>query len=60
MKLEFMLIRKINLKIDNPQKPVEMLREPKNQIKDLKQIALRKGLKISKLNYNNTINYIGA
>lgn len=52
--------RKINLKVDNPQKPVEMLKEPKEQVKDLKQIALRKGLKISKLNYNNTINYIGA
>lgn len=52
--------RKINLKVDNPQKQVELLREPKNQIKDLRQIALRKGLKISPLNYNNTINYIGA
>lgn len=52
--------KKINLKVDNPQKQVEMLREPKNQIKDLKQIALRKELKISKLNYNNTINYVGA
>lgn len=52
--------RKINIKVDNPQKQVEMLREPKEQVKDLKLIAIRKRLKISKLNYNNTINYIGA
>ncbi|HBG7702218.1 TPA: hypothetical protein KRE82_003603 [Clostridioides difficile] len=51
--------RKINLKVDDPQKQNNFI-EPKEQVKDLKQIALRKGLKISKLNYNNTINYIGA
>lgn len=51
--------RKINLKVDNPSKHIEMLREPKEQVKDLRQIALRKGLKISPLNYANTINYVG-
>lgn len=51
--------RKINLKVDNAQKQNNFI-GPKNQIRDIKQIALRKGLKISKLNYENTINYIGA
>lgn len=52
--------RKINLKVDNPQKHIEMLREPKEQVKDLNIIAKRKRLKISKLSYENTINYVGA
>lgn len=52
--------RKIKLKVDNPQKHIEMLREPKEQVKDLNIIAKRKRLKISKLSYENTINYVGA
>ena len=52
--------RKINLKVDNPQKHIEMLREPKEQVKDLNVIAKRKRLKISKLSHENTINYVGA
>ncbi|MEG1008720.1 MAG: hypothetical protein RSF67_02690 [Clostridia bacterium] len=52
--------RKITLKVDNPKKQVEMLREPNKQVKDLKVIARRKRLKTSKLNQYNTINYIGA
>ena len=50
--------KKITLKIDNTQKKIEMIK-PKEQVKDLRKIALRKGLKISPLNYANTINYVG-